>query len=186
MKNLILDHDDPILRQKAAEVPLSDIGSRRITSILNRMKKALHSQEDGVAIAAPQIGESLRIFLVSGRALALTNKKKRSKKDIDAEEIEEAFEDLVFINPVITKLSKKKSSMEEGCLSVRWLYGEVERSNKATIRAYNGKGAKFEMGGSDLMAQIFQHETDHLDGVLFIDKAENIRDLPPKDTDDEE
>ncbi|MES2213917.1 MAG: peptide deformylase [Patescibacteria group bacterium] len=186
MKIPILDQQDPILRLHAKEVAEADIGSKKIHTVLSRMKKALYSQEDGVAIAAPQIGESLRIFIVSGKALAMTRKNKRAKKDIDADEIEEEFSDLVFINPVITKLSKKKSSMEEGCLSVRWLYGEVERSTKATVRAYDEQGKKFEMGGTDLMAQIFQHETDHLDGVLFTDKAENIRDLPPSDSEDEE
>ena len=70
--------------------------------------------------------------------------------------------------------------MEEGCLSVRWKYGKVMRSEKATITAYDENGKKFSRGATGLIAQIFQHETDHLDGVLFIDKADNIVDLPPK------
>lgn len=139
------------------------------------MKEALHAEEDGVAIAAPQIGESLRIFVVNSRALALAS---RSGKI----EVDKKLEDLVFINPEITKTSKKKRRMEEGCLSVRWLYGQVKRSEKVTLKAYDETGKPLERGASGLLAQVFQHETDHLDGILFIDKAENVQEiLPSKD-----
>jgi peptide deformylase len=87
----------------------------------------------------------------------------------------------VFINPEILKASKKKSKMEEGCLSVRWLYGNVDRHEKITISAYDEKGEKKTFGAGGLLAQIFQHEIDHLEGILFIDKAENLRDLPPEE-----
>ncbi len=70
--------------------------------------------------------------------------------------------------------------MPEGCLSVRWLYGKTLRSKKASIEAYNEKGKKIRRGASQLLAQIFQHETDHLKGVLFIDHAEDIREELPK------
>ena len=68
--------------------------------------------------------------------------------------------------------------MEEGCLSVRDIYGKVKRYQKATISAYDENGKKFTMGGSGLLAQVFQHECDHLEGVLFIDKAISIEKLP--------
>ena len=132
------------------------------------MKTALHEQEDGVAIAAPQIGKSLRIFIISGKAQDMY--RGRDKKLHTKENMEEK-EDLVFINPEITKLSKKKKPMDEGCLSVRWLYGQVDRHEKATVTAYDASGKRFQMGSSGLMAQIFQHECDHLDGVLYTDKA---------------
>jgi peptide deformylase len=70
--------------------------------------------------------------------------------------------------------------MSEGCLSVRWKYGMVRRSVTATIKAFNMEGNEFVMSGKGLLAQIFQHETDHLKGVLFIDKATNVEDLPPE------
>lgn len=169
MKPKILQKEAPVLREIAKEVPLKDIRSKKFLAVIGRMKKALHAEEDGVAIAAPQIGVSLRLFIVAGRTLAII-KKTEDKK----------YPDLVFINPTLVKLSKKKKKMEEGCLSVRWLYGEVERSEKATINAYDERGKKVHLGASGLLAQIFQHEVDHLDGVLFIDKAENIENLPPK------
>ena len=173
-KTIIVQKDSPVLRQKAKSVKIDDIKTKRIQTILDKMKRALKKEDDGVAIAAPQIGETLRIFVVSGRIVSIIN---NQGGDIAEHMISP---DLVFINPIIKKLSKAKKKMEEGCLSVRWLYGQVERSSKATIEAYNEFGQKFQKGGSGLMAQIFQHEVDHLDGVLFIDKAENIENIPPK------
>jgi peptide deformylase len=80
------------------------------------------------------------------------------------------------------RLSKEKEEMEEGCLSVRYLYGKIERSKKARVKAFDEKGKRFEIGGSGLLAQIFQHETDHLEGKLFIDNATDVHDMPPSDT----
>ena len=78
-------------------------------------------------------------------------------------------------------LSKEKKKMEEGCLSVRYLYGKVSRSVKASIEAYDEHGNKFKKGVSGLMAQVFQHETDHLNGILFIDMATDLEELDEKE-----
>ena len=169
----IVQNGDKVLREKAKEVPVRDIGSKKIQSLISEMKKALQSQEDGVAIAAPQIGASLRIFVVSGRAFDIED-------GVYEEDSKPIASDLVCINPVITKLSRDKKDMDEGCLSVRYLYGKVRRSNKATITAHDEHGKKFTRGASGLIAQIFQHETDHLDGVLFIDRAKDVVNIPPK------
>ena len=92
------------------------------------------------------------------------------------------IDDLVFINPVLTKMSKEKKWMEgEGCLSVRWVYGKVQRSTKVTIRAYDEFGRAFERGAGGLLAHIFQHEVDHLNGILFIDTAKDLEEVDPKD-----
>ena len=163
-KTEILQKDAPVLREVAKSVPIKDIKSKKIRDILKKMKVSLYAEEDGVAIAAPQIGESLRMFMVRGDVLTLTKDKNL---------------DLVFINPEIIKISRKKNRVEEGCLSVRYLYGRVKRGEKATLRAYDETGKRRERGASGLLAQIFQHETDHLDGILFIDKAENVQEIPP-------
>jgi peptide deformylase len=190
----IVQKGDPVLRELAQPVPLKDITSPRIQKIIADMQVALAGEDDGVAIAAPQIGVPLRIFVVSGPTLheALTSisekeaaaaeksPKKKTAKKSPKETATPPHEDIVFINPVITKLSRIKESMDEGCLSVRWLYGRVIRSAKATVRAYNERGEVFERGASGLLAQIFQHETDHLDGVLFSDKATNLEEVPPE------
>ncbi len=169
MKNIILDKDAPILREVAKEIPLKDIKSLKIQAVISNMKEALNSQDDGVAIAAPQIGEKLRIFVVSHKVFNMGREEEQIAN----------VKDLVCINPEIIKISKKKKKMEEGCLSVRWLYGKVERSEKVNIKAYNENGEEFERGSSGLLAQIFQHEIDHLNGILFTDKAEDLEDIPP-------
>jgi len=170
----IVQNGDPVLRQVSKAVPLGEIQGKGIQKILSEMANALHKQHDGVAIAAPQIGVPLRIFIVSGKVFDMQagvydEKSKKSKAS-----------DLICINPIISKLSKEKKEVEEGCLSVRYLYGKISRSTKATITAYNEQGKKFTRGGSGLLAQIFQHETDHLNGVLFIDSARDLVDMPPE------
>lgn len=170
----IIQKDNPVLRLQAKEVPISDIKSKEIREVLFRMKKALMKERDGVALAAPQIGVSLRIFIVSGKVFEIMEGNHDNEK-------KSAYEDLIFINPVITKLSRTKKEMEEGCLSVRYLYGKIKRATKATVSGYNEKGGKVTRGASGLLAQIFQHETDHLNGVLFIDSAKDLVNLPPEE-----
>jgi peptide deformylase len=166
----ILDRHEKVLRDIAKEVPLSDISTPKIQKILSDMKEALASQDDGIAIAAPQIGVSLRIFVVSGKVMNI----------VKGDDESVPYPDMVFINPVITKLSKEKKAMEEGCLSVRYLYGKVRRSTKASIEAYDEQGNFFKKGVSGLMAQVFQHETDHLNGILFIDTATELEEIEPE------
>ncbi len=158
----IVQTPDPVLRNTAALVEISKIQSTVIQDIIARMSDVLAGEHDGVAIAAPQIGVSMRIFVMS---------KKVSKK---------LEQDVVFINPEIVRIGKIKEELSEGCLSVRWKYGLVKRAASCTVRAYNERGNEFVMSGRGLVAQIFQHEIDHLNGVLFIDKARNIEDIPPE------
>lgn len=158
----IIQVPDQVLRKTAVMVPATDIQKKTIQTLLEDMRAAVHQEEDAVAIAAPQLGKSLRIFVVSKKV----NKKFK--------------EDLVFINPEIIRLGKNKEVMQEGCLSVRWKYGDVKRSTTATVRALNAEGNEFVMSGRGLLAQIFQHETDHLNGILFIDTAKNVKDIPPE------
>jgi len=160
----IVQKENSVLRKKAKEVPKDMFGKMALKKILRDMKVALESQEDGIAIAAPQIGLSYRIFIVS----PLSYQKESKNKP------------LVFINPKISKLSKEKELLEEGCLSARWLYGKVERHKKASVRAQDENGKLFERGGTGLLAQIFQHETDHLEGVLFVDKAKSVIEVIPE------
>lgn len=173
----IVQKGETVLRQVALPVPLNEIKTPKIQKILADMKAALESQLDGVAIAAPQIGIPLRIFIVSKRVEIIT----KGLEDLPLDE-KNKLADPVFINPEIKKVSRLKKQLDEGCLSVRYLYGQVERAEKATVTAYDENGKKFTTGGSGLLAQIFQHETDHLNGVLFIDKAQNIREVPPEST----
>lgn len=170
----IVQKEDPVLRREAAPVPAALIPSEKIRGVIADMKSALASQPDGVAIAAPQIGAPLRIFIVSGKILGRLRSKKRATESAPER-------DAVFINPTIKKISKKNLFMEEGCLSVRYLYGRVKRATRATVAAKDEQGKPFERGGSGILAQIFQHELDHLDGVLFTDKAIDVHELSPEE-----
>lgn len=172
---VIVGKDDPVLRKKATEVSIKDIGQPKINKVLKDMKETLASQGDGVAIAAPQIGVSLRIFVVSGKVIDYI----KSSENETSGEGGPRSADVVFINPKIVKLSKTKKAVEEGCLSIRYIYGKIERSQKAKIRALNENGKVFEIGASGLLAQILQHENDHLDGILFTDNAKDLQNLPP-------
>ncbi len=167
----IIQKDNPILRKTAKEVPLADIPSAKVQDVIANMKESLAEEGDGVAIAAPQIAVSLRIFVVSHKVF--------NKEGVEDERTH--TEDLVFINPEITKQSKKLEWLDEGCLSVRWLYGSVERATKTTVRAYDQNGKKFTHNGSGLLAEIFQHEVDHLNGILFIDTAKDLEEIPPEE-----
>lgn len=158
----IVQEPHPALRQKAREIKIADISSKEIQALIADMKTSLEKEEYGVAIAAPQVGESLRLFIIAGRVFAA-----RKNEDYDPEKhLPE-----IFINPKITSTSKKQEELQEGCLSVRGKWGTVKRAGRATIEAYDEKGEKFTRGASGLLAQIFQHEMDHLDGILYIDKA---------------
>lgn len=178
----------------AEPVSIKDIPSARLRKIIAEMRDALDSQDDGVAIAAPQIGYPLRIFIISEKVAEIIGKEKRKKNtkrrnttgenrnDDENKDIYPPLPHTVFINPIIKKFSRESQQMEEGCLSVRYLYGRVKRAKKAEVEAYDENGKKFAIGGSGLLAQIFQHEVDHLNGILFIDKATDLENVPPERT----
>ncbi len=159
---------DPILQEQCAEIPIQDISHEKIQKIITNMSQALIQSGDGVAIAAPQIGQAVRIFVVAGQTFDILNNYHGGHVSPDK----------VFINPIIIKESKIKKLMRgEGCLSVRFVYGTTKRSERVTVKAYDERGKEFTMEGKGLLAQIFQHEIDHLNGVLFIDHAKDIREM---------
>lgn len=169
MKDPVVQVGAPVLRQKAKPVLKKDFDSRAIKTLLKKMKKVLDKEKYGVAIAAPQVGSSLRLFVIAGRAF------------VDGDEESPVPPDKAFINPVILRLSKKMREMSEGCLSVRGKYGTVMRHEKAGVKAYDESGKAFTYQGSGLIAHIFQHECDHLDGILYIDKAVHVEEDPDMD-----
>ncbi len=169
----ILQKGNSILTQVAREIKREEISSKYVRDTIERMRDALNKEEDGFAIAAPQIGESIRIFLVSGKPLG------------QIKGVEGSLPDRVYINPVIIKRSKETKMMEEGCLSVRSWFGFVERNKKIKIEALDQDGKVFQEGASGVLSQVFQHEIDHLDGILFTDKAVNLKKETPKDLEHE-
>jgi peptide deformylase len=147
--NIVTD-PSPILRRRAEEIRADEIGSPAIQKLIFDMKETV-IPAGGIGLAAPQVGLSLRLIVI-----ALDNKL------------------TAFINPKITKFSWRKEVDEEGCLSVPGKFGPVKRSKVIKVETFDeqGKLLKFKAGG--LFARVIQHEVDHLDGILFIDKAKKV------------
>ncbi len=157
----IIQIDNPVLREVSVAIPLSEIKTEKVQSLIADVKATLDSQSDGVGISAVQIAEPVRLFILSEKAYRADKKTVRTPHR-------------VFINPMITKISKDVQIIEEGCLSIRGVYGDVTRPYAITIQALDENGEMFIEQANGFVAQVIQHEMDHLDGILFIDRAENI------------
>lgn len=146
----IVKFGHPCLRRKST--PLTEI-SPELKATVRRMFELMY-EANGIGLAANQVGLPFRFFVVNPTA--------------DPEHPEE---EMVFINPEIIR---KKGSVdgEEGCLSLPELYGPVPRAEEIIVEAFDLDGQGFEMECSELMARVVQHENDHLDGVLFIDRMD--------------
>ena len=157
-----------ILRDIAKPLPEELFGTSELSRILKDMEDSLDPYLEGVALAAPQIGVPYRIFIVRKDRTLPPPHEDSQETNSPAPEIE------AYINPEIIKTSRKRQRAAEGCLSVHGMYGITERHERVTIRARRPDGSKLERGAGGLMAQIFEHEIDHLNGILFIDHAENV------------
>lgn len=143
----IVQIGDPVLRKKSEEVTEFN---EELHLLLDDLKDTV-IKEEGAGLAAVQIGVLKRIFVIN---------------------LEEGY--FEFINPKITKTAGSQCG-PEGCLSVRGKYGDVERPNKVVCKAFDRNGNRFSVTAYGLFARAICHENDHLDGVLYVDKAENIR-----------
>jgi peptide deformylase len=142
----IVTYPDPVLETKAQKV--KDPLDKNIQNLIPKMIKTMR-QNNGVGLAAPQIGESLMICTIE-------------------------FEGKLYvaINPKITSISKTTQISEEGCLSFPGkIIPEVERAEKITVRYLNEKGERCKIKANDFLARVFQHEIDHLNGILFTQRS---------------
>lgn len=139
---------EDILRKVAEPVKPEEINDE-FRSFINEMFEAMISA-DGVGLAGPQAGISKRVFVVIA--------------DDDVRR--------VFINPQIISTSAELCDYEEGCLSIPGVYENIQRPSKVTVQAFNEKGKPFTLEAEGLLARIIQHENDHLDGYLFIDRGD--------------
>lgn len=162
----------PALRKTSKEIKEADFDTAEMKKLLSELSEALASRDDGVGLSAPQIGINKRVFVVAGKV-----SRKKDEKNIPPDEY--------FINPIIIKVSKKLSNLEEGCLSIPNTYGMVKRPANVKMEYTDEMGEKKSKSASGLLARIFQHEIDHLDGILFIDKATNIKELKNTDANTE-
>jgi peptide deformylase len=179
MRTILPEKDNPALREIAREIPVAEIKSTHIKHLIIDMKRLLAKEEFGVALAAAQVGEPLRLFIVSGRALARDSR--NAPDEPEKNDDVSALPDQVYINPQLVKMSRGKKNKHEGCLSIRGKWGEVPRAEKATVRAYDENGKLFTRGASGFLAHAFQHELDHLDGILYTDKAAHVYDDEPEE-----
>jgi peptide deformylase len=151
----VLTNPNQELRKRSELVLEKEFGSTELQELINDLIDTMRV-ENGVGIAAPQIGVLKRVIIV---------------------DIGQGPQ--VYVNPVITHRSFKKIESEEGCLSVPGVYGIVKRHKKVTMKARALDGRAVVVKAEDFPAIVYQHETDHLNGILFIDKVSRYT-QPPK------
>lgn len=140
----IKKYPDPVLRKKAEKV-------EKVTEDILELAQSLAEtmqKEDGLGLAAPQVGQLKRMIVL------MVNKEPK-----------------VFLNPVVVKKSKEKETAEEGCLSFPEVFLEIKRPKTVEVETTDVSGERMRISAKGLLACAFQHEIDHLDGILFIDRA---------------
>ncbi|MFA6486711.1 MAG: peptide deformylase [Candidatus Magasanikbacteria bacterium] len=152
----ITTEPNPILHQVGARLSVAELKSDKIQKFIIDLTETMY-QADGVGIAAPQVNQSIQLCVIA---------KQYSGRGAGA--------DLVLVNPVWTKMSVLKKTDEEGCLSVPHIYGKVKRYTKIKVKALDSNGRPIEFIAKDFPARVIQHETDHLNGILFIEKAKDL------------
>jgi len=149
----------PVLRQTARSISPGDLKDPMMQRLINDMIDTMHEYH-GVGLAAPQIHEDLRLFV------ALLDDDPGADSDA-----------VVMVNPEIVQLSEEKAEGWEGCLSIPDIRGMVPRYTDITVRALDRDGREIELRLKDFPARVAQHETDHLDGVLFFDRMASMQSL---------
>ena len=150
----------PVLRARAREVERAELKQASMQKLIDDMIDTMHEYH-GVGLDAQQIHEGLRIFVA---AITPENDDPLSPDDAP----------MVFVNPVITPIGQEIVEDWEGCLSIPDIRGRVPRSRAIKVSALDRDGSKIEIASHDFPARVIQHETDHLDGVLFFDRMRSF------------
>jgi peptide deformylase len=161
----------PVLRAKARPIHPSEIRTPKIQQLVDDMFETMREYQ-GVGLAAPQVHESVRLF-VAGFPPASRDDDEDDEDDEDEEEVPL----MALINPEIEPIGREVTEDWEGCLSIPDIRGRVPRARQIIVRAYDRSGKKIEMPASGFTARVIQHETDHLDGVLFFDRMRTFQSL---------
>jgi peptide deformylase len=157
----------PVLRARARAVDPAEIRTPAFQRLIDDMFETMREYQ-GVGLAAPQIHESVRLF-VAGFA--------PSPEDEDDEAPDRRVPLMALINPEITPASPEMVEDWEGCLSIPDIRGKVPRARQITVQSYDRRGKRIELRASGFTARVIQHETDHLDGVLFFDRMKSLQTL---------
>ncbi len=162
---------NPILRKRAKNIPQGLIGTVALDNLIETMFHTMRKAQ-GIGLAAPQIGESLQLAVIGlGRT--------PSRPDLENQDPEDAR--IVLINPKIVAYGKKQDEMWEGCLSLPGVRGVVPRPLSITVRYTDENGAKITREVKGLLARVFQHEIDHLNGTVYVDRIADIKTLIAED-----
>jgi len=159
----IVQDGHPTLRRVAKKVELKELDDPLFQQLIDDMFETMYAAP-GVGLAAPQINVSKRLFVM----------------DVHDDEHEPA----VVINPKIV-LAEDEEELSEGCLSVVGMVGDIVRFKKVAVTGLDRNGEKIRIEGEGLLAQCLQHEIDHLNGVLYVDKAKNVRPVTKEEEEDE-
>jgi len=152
----IITHPNEILRKHSVEINRDNLLSTKTQQMIDEMIEIMY-RKDGVGLAAPQVGKNIRLIVIG--------------KDATKEK------ELILINPVWEKTNKKTFTDTEGCISIPKTFGKVKRWKDIKVIALDRSGNKLNFTATDLLARVIQHEVDHLEGILFIDKAKDIYEI---------
>ena len=156
----------PVLRAPAQPVDPADIASPRIQTLIDDLIETMH-EYSGIGLAAPQIHQSLRLFVAGVRVVPIG----------DEMPVEGEMPLVTLINPEISAVGPAKSEDWEGCLSIPDIRGRVLRARIIQVRGFDRHGARVEFRATGLPARVIQHENDHLDGILFFDRMRSFETL---------
>jgi peptide deformylase len=159
----------PVLRTPARAVERSEFKSAAVQRLIDDMIDTM-TEYHGVGLAAPQVHESLRLFVAAFDPT-------QPEPDEDDESEAQQPEPIVLINPDLTPLGDEIVEEWEGCLSIPDIRGRVPRARDIRVRAYDRHGERLDLRLRDYAARVVQHETDHLDGVLFFDRMRSLESL---------
>lgn len=151
----------PVLRQKARALDPVEINSPSVQKLIDDMLETM-DEYHGVGLAAPQVHAGVRLFVAALGA---------------ADEEEADDRRVVLVNPEITPIGSATVEDWEGCLSIPDIRGQVPRAKEIKVRAFDRAGARLEITARDFPARVIQHETDHLDGILFFDRMRSFETL---------
>ncbi len=165
----IIQLDNPVLRRKARRVTSFDRGFQRLVDdLIETMREA-----SGIGLAAPQVAVSQRVFVVR-----LPDDDEEAREEFGAD----AGVQHVIVNPKLVRIGRETEEGVEGCLSIPGYIGDVERALTVTLKGQDRHGVALRIRAEGWLARVFQHELDHLNGVLYIDKATDVR--PIEDEED--
>jgi len=162
----------PVLRTKTKPISPSEITSAPVQDLIDSMIATMREYH-GVGLAAPQVHEGVRLFVAE--VVADSDEDEDGEKDGGKKTPEPAV--LALVNPEISPIGRHTEEDWEGCLSIPDLRGMVPRHDHVRVKAYDRTGKRIELEANGYMARVIQHEFDHLDGVLFLDRMKSFQTL---------